>query len=94
MQYFYSQASMKGLPFKLQDKPPASQSEHPALQNIKMYYFFLFVGYFCFQGSGSTDPSESGSRPDLYETALFGIVTDLKKVNGKLPNKNFFLQTF
>ncbi len=69
MLYFYSQASMKGLPFKLKDQPPASQSEHPALQNIKFIYFFLVVGYFCLL-NGSTPPIESGSSPEYGSETL------------------------
>ncbi len=39
---------------KLQEKPSALKREHPALQNMKILYFFsIFVGHFCPPGSGS-----------------------------------------
>jgi hypothetical protein len=42
---------------KLQEKPPALQIEHLALQNMKLLHFYGTV----LPGSGSADPSDSAS---------------------------------
>ncbi len=58
---------------KLQQKPSALQGEHPALQNMKLFYLFsFFVGHFCPPGSGfgSTDLTESGSGSETLVNSI------------------------
>jgi hypothetical protein len=53
---------------KLQKKPSALKRGHPTLQNMNFKKnLSSFVGHFCPPGSrsGSTDPIESGSNPDM-----------------------------
>ncbi len=60
-----------GLHKKLQEKPSALKREHPALQNMKILYFFLFLWvifalldpdpqFECGSGSGPDPESKSG----------------------------------
>ena len=68
VQYFYSLAIMKG--FKLQEKPPVLEREHPALQ---AYNLLIFLSL-CLPGSGFSirirnhRPSWSGSEPKPFYT--------------------------
>jgi hypothetical protein len=56
----YSEGS-EGKGANLQEKPSALNTEHPAL------FYYIFVGHFCSYASGSRDPAESGSNPDLQQ---------------------------
>ncbi len=44
---------------KLQEKPSALKREHPALQKMKILFFFGVLGHFCPPGSGSGSNSSN-----------------------------------
>ena len=62
----------KGRP-SYKKKPSDLKREHPALQNMKYFFFSTFVGNFCPPGSGSTDLIESGSGSETLKCTVTSL---------------------
>ncbi len=61
----------------LQEKPSALKREHPALQNMKILYFFsIIVGHFCPTGSGSGSAILMRIRIRIQQPKLMRIHAD------------------
>jgi hypothetical protein len=87
-------------PSKVQEKPSALKSEHPALQNMKFLNFFYFLWViFALLDPDLADQNQSGPYPDriqIHNTALLQVkgLPLASSGDGGNCNKNHDLLTY